>query len=101
MRRNKLLLVNALLALCTAALAQVERGAIVGRVSDSSGLAVPGADVIVHNTGTNVSFQTKSDEAGGYIAPALNPGQYEVTVKMQGFRTETHRGILIEVGQRV
>jgi hypothetical protein len=93
--------IGALLALSFPAFAQVERGAIVGRVTDSTGLAVPGADVTVHNTGTNVSFQTKSDEAGGYTAPSLNPGSYEVTVKMQGFRAETHRGILIEVGQRV
>jgi len=94
-------LAGALLALSCVSLAQVERGAIVGRVTDSTGLAVPAAEVIVHNTGTNVSFQTKSDEAGGYIAPSLNPGNYEITVKMQGFRAETHRGILIEVGQRV
>ena len=101
MHRSSVAVIAALLALSTAILAQVERGTIVGRVTDSTGLAVPGADIAVHNTGTNVSFQTKSDEAGGFVAPALNAGEYDVTVKMQGFRAETHRGILIEVGQRV
>lgn len=79
----------------------MERGTIVGRVTDSTGLAVQGAEVTVHNTGTNVSFQAKSDDTGGFIAPALNAGAYEVSVKMQGFRSETLHGVSVEVGQRV
>jgi hypothetical protein len=65
MHRSSVAVIAALLALSTAILAQVERGTIVARVTDSTGLAVPRADIAVHNTGTNVSFQTKSDEAGG------------------------------------
>jgi hypothetical protein len=44
MHRSSVALIAVLLALSTAILAQVERGTIVGRVTDSTGLAVPGAD---------------------------------------------------------
>src|SRR5690349_20201357 len=101
MRRDLSVLAGMLLLGSFSLFAQVERGAIVGRITDSTGLAVPNAEVTVHNTGTNVAIQTRSDETGGYIAPALNAGEYEVTVKVQGFRAETMRAISVEVGQRV
>src|SRR5690349_3357697 len=99
--RHVLLLAGVLLTGSFALFAQVERGTIVGRVTDSTGLAIPNADVSVHNTGTNVIFDAKSDETGSFVAPALNAGTYDVTVKVQGFRAETMRGLLLEVGQRL
>ena len=90
-----------LLALTVSAIAQVERGTILGHVTDASGLSVPNAEVSVTNTGTNVVFPTKTDDTGGFLAPALNAGEYEVSVKAQGFRTEVRRGIVLDIGQRV
>jgi len=95
------LVVTLSLMVSSAVFGQVERGTVVGRVTDATGGVAVGAEVTVLNTGTNVAFQTTTDESGGYIAPTLVAGTYDVTVRLEGFRTETHRGILVEIGQRV
>jgi hypothetical protein len=82
-------------------LAQVERGTIVGSVSDSSGAVVVGAEVTVKNVATNVAFQTRSDETGAYLAPSLIAGAYEITVRAPGFRTEIRKDAVLEIGQRL
>jgi hypothetical protein len=89
------------LALSFSAFGQVERGVIAGRVTDSTGGVAVGARVTVLHTGTNISFETMTDETGSYIAPSLTLGTYDITVQMEGFRTQTHRGIVVEIGQRV
>lgn len=80
---------------------QVERGTIVGTVTDSGGGVLTGADVTVRNTDTNVLFQTKTNEAGAYVAPDLLIGNYEVVIKVEGFKQNTVSGIKVGVGQRV
>src|SRR5215475_2238039 len=73
---------------------------IGGAVTDQTGAAVPGADVIVRNVDTNVSRNLRSNEAGNYEAVSLQPGNYEVKVSKSGFSTLTHTGVTISVGQR-
>ena len=80
--------------------AQQDRSAMMGTVTDPSGAAVPGANVTITNTATNVPFQTRTDGAGFYAAPALTPGSYTLTVKQQGFKEATRAGILLSVDQR-
>jgi len=71
--------------LCSAAGAQEARGTIQGRVTDSSGAAVPGATVEVFNLATGVATTTNTNAEGSYRVPFLNPGTYRVTVTLQGF----------------
>jgi phytoene dehydrogenase-like protein len=66
----------------------VERGTLVGTVTDTGGGVLTGANVPVRNTDTNVVFQTKTNEAGLYVAPDLVIGNYEVIVKIAGFNWE-------------
>src|SRR5262245_49244434 len=81
------------LALCTLTLiafasplsAQESRGTLQGRVTDSSGAAVPGATVEVLNLATGVVTTSTTNEQGSYRAPLLNPGSYRVTVSLSGF----------------
>ena len=68
------------------ALAQ-STGTILGTVSDASGAVIPSATVTITNKATGVARSLASNEQGLYSAPALEPGQYEVRVENQGFRT--------------
>ena len=58
--------------------AQSFTGSILGTIKDSSDSIVPAATVTVTNVATNARAETKSDPAGNYIAPQLQPGQYRV-----------------------
>jgi outer membrane receptor protein involved in Fe transport len=88
--------------LLTAALATAQEtttGSIAGRVVDSQGLAVPGATVTVIAPQGPQTFTTAVD--GTFFAPFLPPGQYEVKVELQGFRTLDRQNIDVRLGQRV
>jgi len=47
------------------------RGSMVGNVTDSSGAAVPGAQITVTNKGTGIAVKTTTDAAGTYTVPDL------------------------------
>ena len=57
--------------------AQEFRGAILGRISDTSGVVVPGATIKVTNEETNVGIETKSNAKGNYTA-SLKRGSLRV-----------------------
>jgi outer membrane receptor protein involved in Fe transport len=84
-----------LLASCLAlfltmwASAQNENGRVLGIVTDSQGAAVAGATVTVTNLGTNVNWNTVTDEKGGYQVLNLPIGKYRVTVESHGFAKTT------------
>lgn len=65
---------------CTGLLAQAV-SQINGTVKDSSGLAVPGADVTVAQTDTGVSRSAQSGATGTYSLPSLPIGPYRMEVK--------------------
>src|SRR5215475_8586677 len=73
---------------------------IGGVVTDQTGAAVPGADVIVRNVDTNVSRNLRSNEAGNYEAVSLQPDNYEVKVSKAKFSTLTHTSMAMSIKQR-
>src|SRR5437763_8627596 len=60
--------------------------AFEGVVTDATGAAIVGADITVRHTTTNRERSTLSDQTGRYRIAALAPGEYELLVKMMGFR---------------
>src|SRR5262245_54092051 len=56
------------------AAAQEFRGAVLGRITDTTGAVIVGADIRVVNTETNVAASTRSNQDGNYQVPFLNPG---------------------------
>jgi hypothetical protein len=80
--------------------AQVTTGTIQGTVKDNTGAVVPGATVTVTETGKQTSSTYTTDSEGGYTAPFLIPGTYEISVEMQGFRKHLRRGVVLQVNQR-
>jgi hypothetical protein len=88
-------------ALSSPAAAQVATGSIIGTVHDSSGQVVPGAQVTVRDVSRNTTTTLTTDAAGGYTAPFLVPGTYEVGVELQGFKTWIRRAIVLQVNDRL
>ena len=65
--------------------AQALKGAIQGRVADSSGAVLQGASVTVNPGGARVATNTEGD----YAVNGLAPGQYSVTITFVGFKEFT------------
>jgi TonB-dependent receptor len=82
------------LLLIPAASAQSGKGTIAGRVSDSSGGALIGAQVTVQPKGVSVV----SDAQGQFFTNNLEPGSYTVTVTYVGFKTFTQT-VSVAAGQ--
>jgi hypothetical protein len=82
-------------------LAQSTTQSIQGLVTDSTGGVVPGAAVILTNTGTGVARTVQTNETGNYSFPSVQVGNYELKVEMQGFKGETVKGIRVETAAQV
>ena len=78
--------------------AQVAGGAISGKVIDSNGAVLPGAQVTIRNKATGVATDLVTNEEGVYRAPNLLPGDYEVTATAKNFNTVVQKGIVLTVG---
>jgi len=75
---------------------------IGGTVLDSTGAAVPNAKVTITNTDRNQVVREVSTEAAGtYSAPLLPIGNYSVKVEVNGFKTETRTGIVLNVNDNL
>jgi len=72
---------------------------IFGTVSDSTGAVVPGARVIVRNLQTGLERETRSNEAGSYVAAQLPVGVYTVTAEAAGFKSGIQEGIRVQVDE--
>ena len=79
--------------------AQVDTATISGLVRDQAGAVIPGARVVVLNTGTNQEVVAATGELGLYTVPQLKIGTYQVAVSHAGFKTEVRKGIVLNVQQ--
>src|SRR6476469_8384618 len=84
-----------LLLLGSVLVAQSERGAISGAVRDSSGAAVPQAQVVITNSATNQVTNVSSSQAGEFTAPEIAVGTYDVRVEKTGFRPAQIHGLTV------
>jgi hypothetical protein len=80
-------------------LAQGERGALNGIVTDQNGAVVAGAEVTATNVETNIETRTTTTDAGVYRLPYLPSGKYKLTVKAQGFQTTVVNEVNLLVAQ--
>ena len=80
--------------------AQQQTASLTGQVSDSTGAAIPGAQVTVTDPqrGTKVSAMT--DERGNYLFPELDPADdYEITVTKLGFKSTIQKSVVLQLAQ--
>jgi hypothetical protein len=80
--------------------AQQGRGTILGAVTDSTGAAVASAKVSIVNVDTNDTVNAETNTDGFYTSPALNVGNYQVSVERSGFKKAVHSGIVLQVDQQ-
>src|SRR5881396_1863969 len=81
--------------------AQVDRGGVVGTVTDSSRAVVPGVTVTITHVGTNQSTKLTTDVNGSYTANLLHIGTYTVTVEKEGFQKTVQSNLEVGVNQVV
>src|SRR5579862_9300582 len=79
--------------LCGAALAQTQRGTIVGTITDPTGAVVPNANVQVSNDETGAKFDGVTNATGYYNIPYLPYGHYTLTTNVAGFKTYTAQSV--------
>ena len=81
--------------------AQETRGAIQGRVMDSTGGGIPGAQVKAVNTATGVELAAVSNESGNYTLPYLLAGTYRIEAQATGFKRSVRDNIELRINDRV
>ena len=95
---HKTLAVIAALALLTTIAppiaGQTTQGQINGRVTDTTGAVIPGAEIEVINPATGVSQEMTANEVGQYVM-YLPFGTYEVHVSSAGFGSSVTTGVLV------
>jgi Carboxypeptidase regulatory-like domain len=86
--------------------AQVSRaqdvfGTINGTIDDTTGAAVPGAEVKIINEQTGISRPELANDTGYYVAAQLPVGTYTVSATLKGFKTTTKTGNDLVAGAHV
>lgn len=89
----------AVLAAAATAAAQQQTGTILGRVTDSSGAALPGVTVTLAGpTILGGSATAVTSDVGAYRLPNVPAGTYTLTFELAGFQTTVFEGIRAQAG---
>ncbi|MDD8028777.1 MAG: TonB-dependent receptor [Acidobacteriota bacterium] len=72
-----------------------DTGAIVGKISDEEGNAIPGASLVLTSPNLMGSRTTVSDANGEFRFPALPPGDYALKAELTGFGTVVRESIRV------
>ena len=84
--KNRVIQSAALLLLLAALIqAQSTYSSLVGVVTDPSGAVVPGATVTITNKVTGVERKTMTNGSGEFLAPNLDPAEYDILINKDGF----------------
>ena len=67
-------------------------------MTDPSHAAIPGATVTLTDTATKLSQATVTNDTGRYIFVGVNPGEYNITVSKESFRTVRMSAQSVKVG---
>ncbi len=97
---HPLSLLIALIAIAVTVVAQAPTATIRGIVSDPSKAIISGAKVAATNKSTGAERNATTNSAGEFQFSALSPGDYEIKVTMQGFKSEL-RPLTLQVGENL
>jgi hypothetical protein len=70
-----------------------------GRVTDSSGAALPGVAVVARHQESGLFREIVSGPDGAFHFSGMTPGAYEVSAELAGFRKHVQRDVLLSVGR--
>ena len=74
-------------------------GNISGTVRDSSGAAVPKAEVLIEDERTKASRTVTANDDGYYVVASLPAGKYTVSTSPQGFKKTVATGVEVHVSE--
>jgi hypothetical protein len=75
-------------------------GLISGTVTDKTGAAVVGAQVVIASVGGNLTRTTETNGEGVYVASSLPSGTYNIAVIAKGFQKFEAQNFVLEVAQK-
>src|SRR5437763_1998815 len=101
MTRLSILFVGAVLLAGNASAQLASQTALVGTVTDSAGLPVPGAQVVAVNTGTADTYEATTNTEGYYAIQFVRVGTYDISVTLTGFQTSKVSGVEVATTQVV
>src|ERR1051325_9096361 len=81
--------------------AQAGRSEITGVVHDQNGALIPQGRIRITEVSTSQVFSSTIGEAGTFTVTNLKPGQYTVTVEVEGFKAVVRSGVQLATGERV
>ena len=88
--------------LCTAFVAKAQdTGYISGTVTDKTGAAVVGADVVISSTNGSATHPTTTNADGAYVVAGLQGGSYDMVVTAKGFQKYTAKNVVLDVAQKI
>jgi hypothetical protein len=87
---TRISLVAALLFSASVGFGQTVLATVTGTIADATGAVVANAPVTVKNLDTGQVYLAASSETGNYTVSQLPIGDYDLTVKVSGFKTYSH-----------
>jgi hypothetical protein len=101
MKSNRRLLTITLsvLTFCVAAYAQ-DTASLTGTVTDSTGAAVPSAQVMLTNGANGIKRTAASNGSGDFLFASLPIGSYDLAVSAEGFKKYEAKGIILRVADK-
>jgi hypothetical protein len=92
-------LVIGLFALFSAVAFAQDTATLTGTIRDNTSAVIPNASVTLKNSATGIVHELKTNSSGEYVAAALPPGQYNLSVSVPGFRKYQADGVILRVAQ--
>ena len=89
-------LAASLVMVLSAPAAAQDRGTISGVVKDQQGGVVPGVTIEAKSVATGQFSTTVTDGTGYYTFPNLQPGKYDVSTELQGFKKASRTGVQLD-----
>jgi hypothetical protein len=71
-----------------------------GQITDAAGAIVPNAEVTLTNTNTGETRNAQTDADGYYTLTLIQPGLYDLSVKVQGFKEYLSKALELNVNDR-
>ncbi len=90
-----------ILVFCIPALAQSNKGTVVGTVKDPNEALVTTAKITVTSLATKENRETTTGTDGTYVVSNLEPGRYTVTVEAPGFQNVVFEEVMVETNARL
>src|SRR5882762_8966655 len=80
---------------------QTETATVSGLVTDRTAAAVSGAEVRLQSVKRGTVTITTMNDAGIYVFPSVQPGQYQISIQKQGFKQVDLLGLIVNVQDHI